>query len=80
MRAKVLVTLRSGVLDPAGQAVAGNLQELGFHEVQDVRIGKVIEVELDDDLPKEAARDKLDAMARKLLANLVIEDFRIEID
>jgi phosphoribosylformylglycinamidine synthase len=80
MRAKVLVTLRSGVLDPAGQAVAGNLQELGFHEVQDVRIGKVIEVELDDDLRKEAARDKLDAMARKLLANLVIEDFRIEID
>ncbi|MEL6183710.1 MAG: phosphoribosylformylglycinamidine synthase subunit PurS [Myxococcota bacterium] len=79
MHAKVLVTLRSGVLDPAGQAVADGLRQLGFDEVRVVRIGKVLEVQLDEGLTEEGARARLAEMAEKLLANPVIEDFDIEI-
>ncbi len=78
MIAKVLVTLRRGVLDPGGQAVANSLSQLGFHEVRDARIGKVIEFEIDD-MPKEQARERLEQMARQLLANTVIEDFQVEL-
>jgi phosphoribosylformylglycinamidine synthase len=78
MQARVLVTLRRGVLDPAGQAVRGGLNQLGFTEVKDARIGKVIEVELED-MPKEQAKARLEAMARQLLANMVIEDFSVEV-
>lgn len=79
MRAKVLVTLRRGVLDPAGRAVRDNLKQLGFDEVQDVRIGKVLEFELEDGLSADQARERLGEMAGKLLANTVIEDFEIEL-
>lgn len=79
MRAKVLVTLRQGVLDPAGQAVGESLRQLGFSEVKDVRIGKVIELEIDD-MPRDQAQAKLEAMGRQLLANLVIEDFSVELE
>ena len=78
MQARVLVTLRRGVLDPAGQAVRDSLGQLGFGEVQEVRIGKVLEVTLVD-MPIEEARRRLDEMGRKLLANTVIEDFEIEL-
>lgn len=78
MHAKVLVTLRQGVLDPAGQAVAQSLNQLGFASVKGVRIGKVIEVELDD-MPEDEARKKLEAMGQQLLANTVIEDFEVEL-
>lgn len=78
MRARVLVTLRQGVLDPAGQAVAAGLGQMGFTAVKDVRLGKVIEVELED-MPREQAQQQLEAMAKRLLANLVIEDFSVEI-
>ena len=78
MYARVLVTLRRGVLDPAGQAVRSSLQQLGFDEVRDVRLGKVIEVELED-MPREQAEARLRAMGEKLLANLVIEEFTVEI-
>jgi len=78
MQARVLVTLRRGVLDPAGQAVRGGLNQLGFTEVKDARIGKVIEVELED-MPKDKAKARLEAMAKQLLANMVIEDFSVEI-
>lgn len=77
MKAKVLVTLRAGVLDPAGQAVADSLKQLGFDEVKGVRIGKVLEVELDD-MSEEAAKERLEKMGRELLANTVIEDFTVE--
>ena len=77
MRARVLVTLRPGVLDPAGQAVSDSLNQLGFDEVRTVRIGKILEFELDD-LPEGQAKVRLEEMSRKLLANTVIEDFRIE--
>ncbi len=77
MHAKVLVTLRQGVLDPAGQAVATSLNQLGFSQVKGVRIGKVLEVELDD-MPEDEARKHLEEMSRQLLANTVIEDFEVE--
>lgn len=78
MRARVLVTLRRGVLDPAGQAVRDSLRQLGFDEVREARIGKVIEFELDD-MPRDEAERRLREMGSKLLANTVIEDFAVEL-
>ena len=78
MRARVLVTLREGVLDPAGQAVSSSLNQLGFDEVQSVRIGKVLEFEIED-MPKEKAVERLAEMSKQLLANLVIEEFKVEL-
>jgi phosphoribosylformylglycinamidine synthase PurS subunit len=78
MQARILVTLRRGVLDPAGQGVRDGLHQLGFEDVREVRLGKVLEVELDDMAPG-AALARLEAMAEQLLANAVIEDFRIEL-
>lgn len=77
MRAKVYVTPKAGVLDPAGKAIERSLHSLGFGEVHGVRLGKYIELELDGD--RDAARTRLDDMCRKLLANGVIEDYRFEI-
>ena len=76
MRAKVYVTLKTGVHDPAGKAVVGGLQALGFPEVRDVRIGKFFEIELTDGPDAEG---RLRLMCEKLLANTVIEKFRVEI-
>jgi phosphoribosylformylglycinamidine synthase len=78
MHARVLVTLKKGVLDPAGQAVKSGLNHLGFPEVKDTRIGKVIEFEIEE-MPREEATKRLEAMARQLLANTVIEDFAVEL-
>jgi len=75
MRAKVYVTLKRGVLDPQGQAVARALGRLGFAEVKDARIGKYIEMQLDG----EATPERVEKMCRDLLANLVIEEYRYEI-
>ncbi len=74
MKARVYVTLKKGVLDPQGKAIHHALQGLGFGGINDVRAGKVIELDLDDDVTDEQIED----MARKLLANMVIENFRIE--
>lgn len=79
MRAKVFVTLKKGVLDPQGKAVMGALGSMGFDEVQDVRVGKFMEVELDGASP-EAAEKRLREMCEKLLANTVIENYRIELE
>jgi phosphoribosylformylglycinamidine synthase len=78
MLARIYVTLKRGVLDPQGKAVARSLSTMGFEEVQDVRLGKYVEVELEE---KDAARakERLTEMCERLLANTVIEDFRIEI-
>lgn len=78
MHARVLVTLRRGVLDPAGQAVRASLNQLGFGEVTDARIGKVIEFEMED-MPHDEAQRRLESMAKQLLANTVIEDFAVEL-
>ena len=77
MKARVVVTLKRSVLDPQGQAVSRALSSLGFSEVQGVRLGKVIELDLAETDPARA-RERLSAMCEKLLANTVIEEYRIE--
>jgi phosphoribosylformylglycinamidine synthase subunit PurS len=78
LKAKVFITLKTGVLDPQGKAIAGALHGLGFDSVADVRQGKFIEVELTEADPA-IAREQLEAMCSKLLANTVIENYRIEL-
>ena len=78
MKIRVDVNLKQGVLDPQGKAVAHALQNLGFGTVQDVRVGKVVELELAEGDPA-LAESTAKAMAEKLLANLVIEDYRVTI-
>jgi len=77
VKARVYVTLKSGVLDPQGQAVARALGRLGFGEVKDARIGKLIEMQLADDVKDVEGHIK--QMCEKLLANTVIEEYRFEI-
>jgi phosphoribosylformylglycinamidine synthase PurS subunit len=79
MKALVYVTLKQGVLDPQGQAVARTLVRLGYDEVQSVRIGKYVEIELGGADPA-AARARVEEMCRRLVANTVIEDYRIEVE
>ena len=74
MKARVFVTLKPGVLDPQGKAIHHALDGLGFGGVNDVRAGKLIELDLADGTDDETIAD----MCRKLLANTVIENFRIE--
>lgn len=78
MKAKVHVTLKEGVLDPQGKAVQHALGSLGFDGVKDVRQGKFIELSLTETDP-EKARSHVESMCKQLLANMVIEDFSIEI-
>jgi phosphoribosylformylglycinamidine synthase subunit PurS len=76
--AKVHVTLKPVVLDPQGQAVLGGLKSLGFDTVQSVRAGKYMEIKLD--APDRAEAERLvKEMCAKLLANPVIEDYRLEV-
>lgn len=79
MRAIVHITLKNGVLDPQGKAVGHALNDLGFSEVGDVRQGKFIQIDLDDGLDEDMAKQRVDAMCQKLLANPVIEDYQITI-
>ena len=74
MKTRVYVTLKPGVLDPQGKAIHHALEGLGFDGVEDVRAGKLIELELADG----TSDADIEAMCRKLLANTVIENFRIE--
>jgi phosphoribosylformylglycinamidine synthase subunit PurS len=78
---KVLVTvmLKSGVLDPQGKAIAHTLGTLGFTGVKDVRAGKLLEIELSE-IDPEKARAAAEEMARKLLANTVIESFKVVVE
>jgi len=77
MKANVTVTLKRGVLDPQGKAIGHALEGLGFDGIGEVRQGKLIEVELTE-TDRKAAQAKLDEMCRKLLANTVIENYRVE--
>ncbi|MCR9071169.1 MAG: phosphoribosylformylglycinamidine synthase subunit PurS [Alphaproteobacteria bacterium] len=79
MKATVHVTLKSGVLDPQGKAIGHALSTLGFEGVGDVRQGKVIEISLDESDPARAEAD-VTAMCERLLANTVIENYKIRID
>jgi phosphoribosylformylglycinamidine synthase len=78
MKARIHVTLKSGVLDPQGKAIGHALGNLGFTGVREVRQGKFIEIELDESDPARA-RSNLEAMCKQLLANTVIENYAIEI-
>jgi phosphoribosylformylglycinamidine synthase len=77
MQVRVFVTLKPGVLDPQGAAIAQSLGALGFSGVNDVRQGKVIELDLAATDPAEATAEAT-RMCERLLANTVIEDFRVE--
>lgn len=74
MKVRVHVSLKPGVLDPQGRAVHHALEGLGLADVRDVRIGRLIELDVADG----TSDDALDTMCRQLLANTVIEDYRIE--
>jgi phosphoribosylformylglycinamidine synthase PurS subunit len=74
MKTRIYVTLKNGVLDPQGKAIHHALEGLGFSGVNDVRAGKLIELDLADGVSDA----DVEAMCRKLLANIVIENFRIE--
>jgi phosphoribosylformylglycinamidine synthase PurS subunit len=79
MKATVTVMLKSGVLDPQGKAIAHALATLGFAGIEDVRAGKVIELEMAETDPAKV-RVAAEEMARKLLANTVIESFRVVVE
>lgn len=74
MKTRVHVTLKKGVLDPQGKAIHHALEGLGFTGVRDVRAGKLIELDLDDDVGEA----EVEEMCRRLLANMVIENYQIE--
>ena len=76
MLAKIYITLKKDVLDPQGSVIANSLKSLGFNNIEDVRQGKFIEIKLDSK-NKESANKQLNDMCEKLLANLVIEDYKI---
>ena len=79
MKAIVHIGLKNGVLDPQGRAIANSLNDLGFESVTNARQGKVIEIDLNAKSADEA-KDQVDAMCKKLLANMVIENYRITIE
>lgn len=79
MKAKVFVTLKKSIADPQGFAVKGALNKMGYKKVEDVRIGKLVEIDLGD-VTKEEAEAQLEAMCEKLLANTVIEQYSYEIE
>ena len=78
MKARVTVTLKAGVLDPQGKAIEGALRSLDVEGVSSVRQGKVFDIEIDAATP-EAAKAALAAASEKLLANTVVENYRIEL-
>lgn len=78
MKARVIVTLKNGVLDPQGQAIEGSLASLGFAGVSGVRQGKVFDFEVAG-TDAETVRSQINAMCEKLLANTVIENYAVEI-
>jgi phosphoribosylformylglycinamidine synthase len=79
MKAKVYVTLKSSVLDPQGKAIHHSVELMGFENIADVRQGKFFEIALDENLSEADARSAVEKIARDVLANPVIEDYRVEI-
>ena len=78
MRARVTVTLKTGILDPQGKAIEGALKSLGIAGVGSVRQGKIFDIEIDDG-DRAGAEAALKQAAEKLLANTVIENYRVEV-
>jgi phosphoribosylformylglycinamidine synthase len=78
MKVRVFVSLKSTVLDPQGQTVCSALHGLGYPAIADVRQGKFFDISIGGGVSREQARSDVDAIARDVLANPVIEDFRVE--
>ncbi len=76
MKVKVIVTLKSGVLDPQGKAIQQTLNGMGFANVKDVRQGKYFDIDIDE-IDEQKAKLSAEEICKKLLANQVIEDFKI---
>jgi len=76
MKIKVIVTLKNGVLDPQGKAIQQTLNGMGYESVKEVRQGKYFDIEINEN-DETKAKSKVEDMCKKLLANLVIEDFKI---
>tara|TARA_B100000686_G_C16680917_1_gene911882 strand:+ start:211 stop:444 length:234 start_codon:yes stop_codon:yes gene_type:complete len=76
MKVKIIITLKNGVLDPQGKAIQQTLNGMGFSEVNGVRQGKYFDIEVNEN-DKDKANSKAEEMCKKLLANLVIEDYKI---
>ena len=79
MKAKVYVTLKPGVLDPQGKAIHHSVELLGFEKISDIRQGKYFEIALDESLPEPEAKAAAEKIAKDVLANPVIEDYKVEI-
>lgn len=79
MKAKVYVTLKPSVLDPQGKAIHHSVESLGFGQIADIRQGKYFEIALDSDVTAAEARESAEKIAKNVLANPVIEDYRVEI-
>ena len=80
MKAKIYVTLKPSVLDPQGKAIHHALETIGYSHIDDVRQGKYFEVSLDSDLSVEEAQAEVERIARDVLSNPVIENYRVELD
>ena len=76
MKIKVIVTLKSGVLDPQGKAIQQTLNGMGFENVKDVRQGKYFDIDIDES-DEQKAKQSAEEICKKLLANQVIEDFKV---
>lgn len=79
MKVRVLITLKNGVLDPQGKAIEGALHGMGFEGASNVRQGKMIELDVTDASSAQEAEEKAKAMCDKLLANPVMESYRVEV-
>ena len=79
MKAKVYVTLKPSVLDPQGKAIHHSVELMGFEKIADVRQGKYFEIALDSSLSTDEARTTAERIAKDVLANPVIEDYRVEV-
>lgn len=80
MKAKVYVSLKPGILDPQGKAIQHSVELLGFDGIADVRQGKYFEIALAESSTPEGARESVSRMAREVLSNPIIEDYRVEIE
>ncbi|GBD93924.1 phosphoribosylformylglycinamidine synthase subunit PurS [bacterium BMS3Abin05] len=80
IRAKVYVYLKKDILDPQGKAVKHIIGNMGFHRIQDVRVGKYTVLTFDDSVSEEEARQQTNEICRKLLANPVIEEYHFELE
>ncbi len=79
VRAKVVITLKEGILDPQGQTLLRALGSLGYREVKDLRVGKYMEVMVEGEDPR-LVEERLGEMCEKLLANPIIEEYRMEVE